>query len=265
MTGSRDQFPADFASAGGAAERVRLETSRRNPSGLRVSGSWTFGSYAGSCRRSYRCRSMPSTSVASCRANEHLGILAPDGVAVQGRNEDERPLALAHRVTAADHGVHSGLPREAGRRRPEAQRLIEDPPDVAEFGHLLIRRIRVVAPHLVHFGLCAVEDVRIPCQVVQGEGQRARGRLVAGDEEGDDLVPDVDLVQSLRRFAFRFSSGPMSGGCMTVRRLWFRGPGRAALLMGAGSHRSPVPSGSATRFPSAREGWIATAEALGVR
>jgi nucleoside-diphosphate-sugar epimerase len=58
------------------------------------------------------------------------------------------------------------------------------------------------------------------------------------------------------------------------KRQWFRGPGRAALLLGdrltsltrsvrVSNARFRETTGWAPRYPSAREGWIATANALG--
>ncbi|MFK0248258.1 NAD-dependent epimerase/dehydratase family protein [Amycolatopsis azurea] len=62
----------------------------------------------------------------------------------------------------------------------------------------------------------------------------------------------------------------------TGKRQWVRGPGRAALLLGdrltsltrsirVGNTAFRDATGWAPRYPSAREGWVATAEALGVR
>ena len=70
-------------------------------------------------------------------------------------------LAGVERAPPADRGRLAGLAGERGRRRPEAQRLVEDLPDVAELLDLRDggRHRRVGAQHPVDLLLRAGDDL----------------------------------------------------------------------------------------------------------
>ncbi len=120
---------------------------------------------------------------------------------MQLRDEHLDRLALAHGVLPADDGVLKRLHGVRGGRRPQAQAFVEHLADVRQLADVPVCRLgRVrVAPQRVDLGLSACEHLRVLGQVVQGEGQGTAGGLVAGDEERDRLVADVDVVQALAR------------------------------------------------------------------
>jgi hypothetical protein len=71
---------------------------------------------------------------------EVLGVRAPDILeSVQHRGQRDDRLTGFERAPPADRGPLAGLARERGRRRPQAQRLVEDLPDVAELLDLVDR------------------------------------------------------------------------------------------------------------------------------
>ena len=92
-----------------------------------------------------------------------------------------------------------GVPRERGRGGPEAQRLLEHLGDVPEVVHLGVGRRgrQVVAEDPVDLLVGLGERLGVVEQEVEGEGEQAARGLVAGYEEGNDLVADVDVVELL--------------------------------------------------------------------
>ncbi len=118
---------------------------------------------------------------------------------MQLRDQHHQRLALAHGVLAADDRVGQGLDRVRRRRGPQPQALVENLADVGELADVRVLRVGVgrIAPQGVHFRLGAGQHRGVLGQVVQSERQQATGGLMAGDEEGDRLVADVDVVQGL--------------------------------------------------------------------
>ena len=129
---------------------------------------------------------------------EQLGVVAPDRVAVQHRGEhDDRLCPALQRDAAAEQGVLAGLAAEGGGRRPQPQRLVEDLAGVRQPPDVLERRARgrPGRPTARRPRAGPAERERVLEQVVEREGERARGGLVTGDQEGDDLVADVGGVE----------------------------------------------------------------------
>ena len=129
---------------------------------------------------------------------ELRGVVAPHRRrVVQRLAQHEHRGVGGDRVAPADHGVLVRGAGEAGRGRPEPQRLVEDLPDVGEPLHLLERGRRGGAEHPVDLRSGLRQHVRVLQQVVERERQQPGGRLVAGDQEGDALGPDVLVRQPL--------------------------------------------------------------------
>ena len=98
-------------------------------------------------------------------------------------------------VPAADDGVLERVAAEAGRSRPQTQALVKDLPHVGEPMHLLEGRAGGVPQDLVHLRARPLQEGRVLQQVVEGEGEQARGGLVTGDQEGDALCANVGVGQ----------------------------------------------------------------------
>lgn len=118
------------------------------------------------------------------RGGEQLGLVAPDRLPVQRRCEHQGCLSGAQRNAPAEQGVLAGLPGEHGGRGPQAERLVEDLPGVRQLPDLVVRRLGVgpVTPQLVDLAPDGLERGGVLGEVVQGEGHRAGGGLVAGDQ-----------------------------------------------------------------------------------
>ena len=133
---------------------------------------------------------------------EDLRARAPsDRVAVQHRRQHHHLRPRFETVLAPEHLVAVGQHRERRRRRPHAERLFEHLLHVAQRVHLLHRRQhgRIGAEHGVDFFRGAREHVRVVEKEVGREREQPARRLVAGDQERDDLVADVLVVEALAR------------------------------------------------------------------
>ena len=135
---------------------------------------------------------------------EHVGAVAPDrAIFVQAGDQHDGLIGLLDLVLAADdldvlvrrHGI-------GGRRRPDAQGFFQHFRDVVELCHLLVGRRRrdIRAEHTVHLRHGLGHDVGVLQQVVDGEREQPAGRLVAGDQEGDRLIADLQIIQPLAGF-----------------------------------------------------------------
>ena len=150
-----------------------------------------------------RCRAGRFRLGAEMFGIEGIGIIAPDRrVAVERRDQDGRKRALGDRIFPAQHLVLVRSEAECRGRRPQAQSFRQDradigqPPDLRQGG----RRIDIAPQHRVHLGIGALQNVAVFQQVIHREGQQPRCGLVAGNQEGVDLVADVFIRQPLARF-----------------------------------------------------------------
>ncbi|CUS44309.1 hypothetical protein MGWOODY_Smn1898 [hydrothermal vent metagenome] len=127
--------------------------------------------------------------------------IGPDaGIAVQaGREDVDRPI-LAHVPFAADHHVLERRDAEGGRRRPEAHRLLQDALDHLQLHDVGIVRTLVAGQDPIDLGIGLRQDVRMAQQQMLGKGEQPRCRLMPGDQEGEHLIADVDVVEALARF-----------------------------------------------------------------
>jgi hypothetical protein len=113
-------------------------------------------------------------------------------------DRDGRALGDA---VAADLDRFGGLADEALYRRPDAHPLLDDLLGVRQVVYVVVSR-RPVAEDAVGLGVEGFGLLGVRRQQVEGVAQRERGRLVARQEQGDDLVADqlvVDLLVGLAR------------------------------------------------------------------
>ena len=99
---------------------------------------------------------------------ELLGVRSPDVLEpVQHRGQRDDRLTGFERAPPADRGSLAGLTGEGGCRRPQAQRLVEDLPDVTELLDLgdRGRDRRVGTEHAVDLLLRADDDLAVLEQV----------------------------------------------------------------------------------------------------
>ena len=129
---------------------------------------------------------------------ELLRVRPPDlGIPVQGLDQNGDRGVCRNGVPATDHRVLEWLAGEGRCRRPQPQRFVQDLPDVGQPVQLLVRRGGGAAQHLLDLRLGPLQHCRVLQQEVDRKGQQARCGLVAGDEEGDALSPDVVVRQLL--------------------------------------------------------------------
>ena len=121
------------------------------------------------------------------------------GVAMQRQHQHGDEGVLLEPVFAADGLVLQRRDAVGRRRRPQPQRFLQDLRDVGELGDLLIGRpgVEIRPEHAVDLRIGFLENVRMLEQRIQRARQQAAGGLVSGDQEGIDLVADVDVVQLL--------------------------------------------------------------------
>ena len=128
---------------------------------------------------------------------ENVGARSPHlGVAMQRADENVDGNALAQPV-AADRLLIVGVNGIGGRRRPEAQALLHDLVDVGELRHLLIGGTDrgIWTEDAIDLVIGLLQNLRVLQQRIKRVGEQAARRLVAGDQEGVDLVADVDVVE----------------------------------------------------------------------
>ena len=120
---------------------------------------------------------------------EHVRIAPQRLVPVQQprHHQHHRPGGDA---VPLDLVIRDRLPREHRDRRIEPQRLIKDATGVDQLGHVVVAGLPA-AEHGIDLGLQARLDGRILRQQVQRPAKRARRRLVSGQEDDRDLVPDL--------------------------------------------------------------------------
>ncbi len=131
---------------------------------------------------------------------ERVGIRSPHaGISVQRHDQDGHKSVFLQLVFAADGLVLERRDAIGRRRRPQPQRFLQYLRDVGELRDLLIGRPRVGigAEHAVDFLIGLLQHVGMLEQRVERAGQQAAGGLVARDQEGIDLVADVDVVELL--------------------------------------------------------------------
>ncbi len=102
-------------------------------------------------------------------------------------------------VFAADGLVAERRDAVGRRRRPQPQRLLQDLRDVGELRDLLIGRpgVEVGPEHPIDLLIGLLEHVGMFQQRIERARQQAAGGFVACDQEGVDLVADVDVVELL--------------------------------------------------------------------
>lgn len=114
-------------------------------------------------------------------------------------------LTLFDRVFAADGGgVRQCHSVEAEHRRGQSQRFVDHLPQmIHELADVVVgRQVFVVhAAHRVDLGMDTRQDRGVLHQVVERIGHQLRGRQLAGDQEGHDLIADVLRVE------YRFAAG----------------------------------------------------------
>ena len=126
------------------------------------------------------------------------GVRSPDaGIAMQRQHQHGDEGVLLQLVFAADGLVLQRRDAIGRRRRPQPQRFLQDLRDVGELGDLLIGRlgVEVGAEHAVDLLIGLLEHVGMLEQRIERARQQAAGGLVSGDQEGIDLVADVDVVE----------------------------------------------------------------------
>ena len=143
--------------------------------------------------RGFRLR-QPAVDVELLRIGPHAGI------AVQAGCEDVDRAILAQMPFTADHLILERGQREGRRGRPQPQPFLQDALDHVQFCDIRIIRPPVAGQHAVHLGIGLRQHMGVPEQQMLREGQQAAGRLMPGDQEGQHLIADVDIVQPLARF-----------------------------------------------------------------
>ncbi|MQY40543.1 hypothetical protein SRB17_85760 [Streptomyces sp. RB17] len=128
---------------------------------------------------------------------ELLGAVPRLGVRVERPHQQVHLRARLEFVLAADDGVLDRGLHDLRDGSPEAQGLLQDPRDHVHLHDGVVVRHRVARQHPVHLGVGLGQHVRVAHQRVGGERQQTAGGLVAGDQEGHDLVADVVVVQRL--------------------------------------------------------------------
>ncbi len=108
----------------------------------------------------------------------------------------QQHVALLDRVAAREQRVVFGRDREPRGGRPQAQRLAQDLIEVAELRHLLEPR-GIGAEHAICLGLSLAEDFGMLEQEMDREAEQSAGRLVAGDQEREQLIADIGVVEML--------------------------------------------------------------------
>ncbi len=131
---------------------------------------------------------------------ERIGIRSPHAcVAMQRQHQHGDEGVLLQLVFAADGLVFQRRDAVGRRRRPQPQCFFENLRDVGELRHLLIGRfgIEIGPEHPVDLLIGLLENVGMLQQRVERARQQAAGGFVSGDQEGVDLVADVDVVELL--------------------------------------------------------------------
>ena len=131
----------------------------------------------------------PAIDIEVCRSIPHARMAVE-----RGSHDIDRPI-LAHRKLPADHRVFERPDREAWRGRPEPQRFLEDTLDDVELGDVGHLGALVARQDAIDLGIGLGEDVRVTEQLVEGEAQHSRSRLMPRDQEGQNLVADVEVGQ----------------------------------------------------------------------
>ncbi|GJC94609.1 hypothetical protein ColKHC_03435 [Colletotrichum higginsianum] len=127
---------------------------------------------------------------------ELVGVLAEDGRVEVGLGQQvDDGLALLDGILAGEQGVLKGLDGEERDGGVDAQGLAQDAVEVGQLGEVVDLDL-ALADDAVDLLLGLLVGVRVLEQLVKGKGQQARGGLVAGDEEGDEVVHDA-LVRHL--------------------------------------------------------------------
>jgi hypothetical protein len=117
---------------------------------------------------------------------ERLGVVPPARVRVNDALGEHERRTLGDVMAAEGHGFE-WLPEQRVQRRVAPHRLPHDGLRVREGGEVLDGRVAV---DLVDLGGESVGRVRARGEQVAGVRQRERGRLVAGEQDGDEVVPE---------------------------------------------------------------------------
>ena len=123
---------------------------------------------------------------------EGLGVVEPAGVAVEDPLRDQQLRPLRDGV-AADLERLDRLAADRPGGRIEPHRLADDVARVGQPGHVGGRRGPAVAEDLVELGREPGLGLGVAGEQVEGVGQRQRGGLVAGEEEGHALVAELPV------------------------------------------------------------------------
>ena len=123
--------------------------------------------------------------------DELVGIVTVDvGVEVRLGEEIDNSFALAYRVLAGEKGILVGLDGEIRNGGIESKGFAENGRDVGQLGQL-VDLDGALADDLVNFVLCLAVLFRVLQELVKGEGEETRSRLVASNQERDEVVHDA--------------------------------------------------------------------------